>query len=91
MSNKNKKSDVKELTESQKIWNEIKELELEIFGLPNQKVKNHAKELLNISNTELYLTLKSTAAFAALEAALLKKGSPYTLKVVDKYTVVTRA
>lgn len=57
------------LTESDRIWDEISELPIAMFSLPNQRVKHHVKRLKGFPDAVL-LTLNSPAALPALEASL---------------------
>src|SRR5258706_6547275 len=56
-------------TEAQKIWEEIKNLPINMFGLPNQIVSEHCNFVL-IEPTKLYLTIKSGTVLPALESAV---------------------
>lgn len=69
------------------IWDEIKDKEIEMFALPDQKVHMHVHPI-NIEPTKLYLVLNSSAVLPSLEVALGKK---YVVELVDKYVAVTRA
>lgn len=73
-------------TEPNKIWDEIKDKELEIFALPNQKVKDHA-EPLNIPGVEhLYVKLASSAVLASLETCL----KDFEFEQTEKYVIIKR-
>ena len=52
-------------TESEKIWNEIKDLPLQMFGLPNQVVSQHCIPV-QVDPTRLFLTIRSTSTLPAL-------------------------
>lgn len=69
------KKDEEVLTESDKIWNEIKGLELGVYSLPDQLVEHHVKRM-KITNDAVHLTLKSTAVLPALEEVLAKVKLP---------------
>ncbi|HVI40815.1 MAG TPA: hypothetical protein VM577_09155 [Anaerovoracaceae bacterium] len=78
------------VTESDKIWEEIKNLPIEMFALTNQYVKHHAQRL-KVSPNEVYLRLKSGAVVASLEAALARvRGRSYELEVTEGYVIVRR-
>lgn len=73
-----KKDDKKEdavVTESDKIWNEIKGLELGIYSLPDQLVEHHVKRL-KVTDDAVHLVLKSTAVLPLLEEVLSKVKLP---------------
>lgn len=69
------------------IWSEIKEKDIEMFGLPNQTVQLHVKPVV-VDPEKLYVTLNSSAVLPSLEVALGKK---YTVELVDRFVVVARA
>lgn len=77
----------KEETESQKIWNEIKDKPIEMFALPNQMVNQYCK-YQEIDPDKLFVLPTATSVLPALEAAL---GSKYNVEMSHKYIVVTRA
>lgn len=84
-------------TESDKIWDEIKDLAIDMFSLPNQTVKQHVKRV-KITPTELHLTLKSSAVIASLEEAISRDGRgtkystpKYDLEMSYGYTIIKRA
>lgn len=69
------------------IWNEISVLPIEMFALPNQFVSMHCHPVF-IDDTKLHLIANSSAVFPSLEVAIGKK---YSVELVDKYLVVSRA
>lgn len=69
------------------IWNEIKDKEIDMFALPNQIVAMHAHPV-PIEPSNLYVILNSSAALPSLETTLGKK---YTVELVDRFVVVSRA
>lgn len=73
-------------SEAGKIWDEIKEKNIEMFALPDQKVSDHCTPV-NIEPSKLYLRTKSSAVLPSLEASCGKK---FTVELVDKYVTVTR-
>lgn len=76
--------------ESDKIWEEIKNLPIEMFSLANQYVKNHAQRI-KVSPNEVHLKLKSGAVVASLEQALARvRGKSYELEVTEGYIIVRR-
>ncbi len=74
------------LSEGAKIWNEIKDRNIEMFALPSQKVKDHCAPI-NIEPSRLYLRTKSSAVLPSLEFSC---GREFTVELVDKYVVVSR-
>jgi hypothetical protein len=74
-------------TEGGKIWSEIKNKPVEMFGLPNQTVSTCSFPY-PIEPSKLYLVVKASAALPAIETAV---GAAYTVELMDKYVVVSRA
>jgi len=62
---------VKKTSESDLIWNKIQDIDLGLYGLPNQLIKNHTSRL-KFSNTEVHLKLKSNAVLPLLESMVTK-------------------
>lgn len=78
-----------EFAEAHKIWEEIKDLDLNMFSLPGQLVSFYFKEAF-IEPKRLYLTLKAnkaTSTIAALEQLIDKK---FEITQADKFTIVSR-
>jgi hypothetical protein len=73
------------MTPAQKMWEEIKNLPIQMFGLPGQTVAMHATPVA-IEPSRLYLTIRSSATLPSLEEAI--KGR-YNVELVDKFVVVT--
>jgi hypothetical protein len=62
-----------EQTVAAKLWDQIKDLPIDIFALPNQTIKDHAKReegMDAVFPTDLYVTIRSAAVYPALEEAL---------------------
>lgn len=74
-------------TDAELIWEEIKDLSIEMFALPGQTVALHCKPFL-VEPSKLYLEAKSTATLPSLEVAI---GSKYVVSLVDRFIVVSRA
>jgi hypothetical protein len=55
---------------SHQIWNRIKDIDLELFALPDQFVEVNATPVMDISDTELHLLLKADAVLPQLEEKL---------------------
>jgi len=64
-----KEQEKQKTTESDKIWEEIRRLNIEVFGLPGQTVEGHTTRILGSPN-EVLLKLKSSAVLPALEQLL---------------------
>lgn len=73
--------------ESDLIWDEIKDISIDIYALPNQKVSGHVNKV-NIPGNQLMVTLNSTAALPALETAIVKRG--FEVEQTPKYIIVRR-
>lgn len=73
--------------ESDVIWAEIKDLPINMFSLPNQKVSDHVKKL-KVPGDELLLTLNVSSVLPALETVIAEKG--LEVEQGDKYTIVRR-
>jgi len=56
-------------TASDKIWEEIKNLPIAMFALPNQTIQNHVVRV-EVEPSSLYLRGKSPAVIAGLDEAL---------------------
>ena len=62
-----------EKTAAAKLWDKIKDIQIDIFGLPGQTIKDHAKRedgMDSVFPDDIYVTLRSAAAYPALEEAL---------------------
>ena len=77
---------VPQLTEAQKIWEEIRHVQLGMFALPDQTVEMYCKNY-PIEPTKCYMTVKVSAVMAALEDNLGKK---FEFMPAGKFVVVTR-
>lgn len=74
-------------TEAQKIWDEIQNLQIQMFGLPEQTVNLHCTPI-TVEPTSLYLITRSSATLPSLEAAI---GPGFTVELADKFVVIKRA
>lgn len=79
------KDEVK-LTEAEKIWNEIANVPLEMFSLPDQTVKRYLTPV-KIEPSKLYATAPVQAVIPALETALGKK---FNIELATKYLIISR-
>ena len=59
----------KKVTEAESIWAELRNLPIEMFALPNQRVEDHLLRVKGVPGV-LYLKPRSAAALPALEALL---------------------
>ncbi len=73
--------------DAEKMWNEIKNKPINLWALPAQLISQNVS-VLPVSDTQLFITLKSPAVLPALEEALSGK---YTVTQNDKYIIITRA
>ncbi len=73
-------------TKAEKIWDQIKEVKLEMFGLPNQFVLSYYNPVF-IESDKLYLTAKThaSAVLPALEQALQGR---YTVEQAIKFLII---
>ena len=76
-----------QMTEADKIWEEIKDKSIEMFALPDQTVALHCVPVA-VEPSKLYLVIRSAATLPSLETAL---GTKYVVELVDKYVVVKRS
>lgn len=73
-------------TTAGEIWSEIKDLNIEMFALPNQVVQMHCHPV-PIEPSKLYLISNSSAVLPSLEVAVGKK---YIVELADKFITVSR-
>lgn len=74
-------------SDPEKIWDEIKHVRLDMFGLPGQVVEVYYKPMyLDDKKLHLSAKTKATSALSALETAI---GSKYTVELADRFVVVT--
>jgi len=94
-------TNTEEKTGAAKLWDNIKDLPIDIFALPNQTIKDHAKIVDGMDGVfpdSVFLTLRSAAAYPALEEALgnaqargqvkLAKNQKFDVSQQNRYTVV---
>ena len=74
------------LTEAEKMWEEVKNRPIEMFGLPDQFVFQHAT-FVTIEPSTLYVTIRSSATLPSLEAALKPN---FTVELADKFVIIKR-
>jgi hypothetical protein len=73
-------------TPAETTWEQIKNLPVQLFGLPNQTVSTISTPA-QVEPSKLYLTIRASAALPAIEAAI---APTFEVKVADKYLVVER-
>lgn len=73
-------------TDAGKMWQEIKDKEIQMFALPAQRVSDYCKPVV-VEPSKLYLLTTATSVLPSLEASL---GAGFSVSIMDKYTVVTR-
>ncbi len=66
-----KSSSAAKPTKSDLMWDAIKNLPINMFSLPNQKVSDHV-ERVKVSNDQVHLRLKSSSVVAQLEKVLAR-------------------
>lgn len=80
-------------TLSDRIWNKISKLDLELFALPNQALEKHAKRVA-VTATEVHLKIAVSAVLPALEDAVRRvkvDGKPLTIEQHKQFTVIALA
>lgn len=86
-------SEVKGDYESDQIWEEIKNLPLDVFALGKAKVQDHVFKI-DLKGTDLYLKLSSSAVLPALESSIsnqyLTRGKRYQIEPAEGFVVVKR-
>lgn len=83
---KSKAEEEKKVTEAEKIWNEISNLPLEMFSLPDQTVRKYCTPV-SIEPSKLYITASVQAVVPALETAIGKK---FDIEMATKYIIISR-
>jgi len=81
-----KPAEKKVVTEAEKIWNEILNVQLDMFSLPEQNVQKYCKPVA-IEPTKLYVTSSVQSVVPALEAAIGKK---FDIEVAQKFIIISR-
>lgn len=76
----------KEVTEAEKIWQEIQNTQLDMFSLPDQTVSKYCKPI-KVEPSKLYVTTSVQAVFPALEFAL---GKRFTIEMAQKFIIIAR-
>ena len=74
----------KQRTAADRIWDDIKEVEVAMFALPGQVVQDYCKQI-TIEPTRCYLLPTATSLLPVLEEKLKGK---YVVELLNKYIVV---
>ena len=75
------------VTESEKIWDEIRSRPIEAYALPHQIVEMHVSRI-DMPGDRLFVQLKSSGILPSLEATL---GGSYEVEVAERYVIIKRA
>lgn len=73
-------------SEAEKIWDEIKNRPIQMFGLPDQFVFQHATYIA-VEPTSAYVIIRSSATLPSLEAAV---APDFTVELADKFVIIKR-
>lgn len=74
-------------TAAQQMWDEIKDLKIEMFALPDQRVNMYCKPV-EIDPSKLFLLVTAGSVLTALELVISPK---YVIEKMDRFLVVTPA
>lgn len=74
------------MSEAEKIWLEIQNRAIMMFGLPNQFVFQHCT-VINVEPSACYVTIRSSATLPSLEAAV---APDFTVELADKFVIIRR-
>lgn len=86
MSTEGKKTAEVVKTEADKIWEEIRDLPIGVYALPDQKISQHVV-MIPCPGNELLLKLSSTSVLPSLEETLGKK---FAVELGNGYVIVRR-
>lgn len=86
MEKKDEDKKSKTVTAADKIWEEIKELHIDMFTLPDQTIQKFCAPVI-VEPTKLYLTYTVGSILPALEEALSAK---FTVEQAQKYLIISR-
>jgi hypothetical protein len=73
-------------SEAEKIWDEIKNRPIQMFGLPDQFVFQHAT-YITVEPTSAYVIIRSSATLPSLEASV---APDFTVELADKFVIIKR-
>lgn len=74
-------------SEADAIWDQIKNLPIQMFGLPDQFVLQHCTPI-PVEPSNLYVSIRSTATLPSLEAAI---APAFVVELADKFVIIKRA
>ena len=74
-------------TAAEKMWDDIKDLKIEMFALPDQRVHQYCKPV-TIDPAKLFLVASAGSVLPSLEAAIAPK---YVVEKQDRFLIVTAA
>lgn len=77
---------VKTADDSEKMWEEISHLPIQVYALSGQRVEHHVSRL-QVPGKTLFLKLKSSSVLPALEEAV---GSRFAVEVAEGYICIKR-
>lgn len=83
--NKTEPKAEKKKTNAEKIWEDIKDKEINMFALPGQKISSFCSPV-QIESSKVYLTFTVSSFLPALEAAL---GSAYKVEMAGRFLTVS--
>jgi hypothetical protein len=73
-------------SEAEIIWDEVKNRPIQMFGLPDQFVFQHAT-YITVEPTFAYVIVRSSATLPSLEAAV---APDFTVELADKFVIIKR-
>ena len=73
--------------ESELIWEEIKDLSIDMFGLPNQKISQYVTPINKIAGSKLYVKISVSSVITSLENAISHK---FDVNQGDAYITIER-
>lgn len=80
------------LTRADVIWNQIKNIKVDIYALPNQTLEKHV-ERVKVSDDSVHIKLNSPAILPAMEEAMSKivmaKGERFDISAQKNYTIIS--
>jgi hypothetical protein len=79
--------DEKVQPESEKIWNDIQALPINVYALADQRIADHVHKM-DMAGDVLYVKLVSSAVLPALEEAL---GKAFTVEASSNFVIIKRA
>ena len=72
--------------QSDVIWDEIRNLPIQMFGLPDQIIAMHVTPV-PVEPSKLYVTIRSSATLPSLEAAV---APAFQVELADKFVIIRR-